>query len=150
MKPMFPRTGPDGSAAGSGSPPLDETLPGRPAWREDRACCCPAQPVVRVIMPPTAERQHSVDLLLCGHHYRVSRPALEAARARIENLPGKADTAEAALLGSVHWDHAGAMWPGRLSRPSTAAAARSAPGSPALAEQPHPKLLGHWSFRAGT
>ena len=51
-------------------------------------------------MPPTAQRPYSVDLLLCGHHYRVSRQALTAARARIEYLPGKADAAEAALLGS--------------------------------------------------
>ena len=28
---------------------------GSPACREDRACCCPAQPVVRVIMPPGPE-----------------------------------------------------------------------------------------------
>jgi hypothetical protein len=108
MKPMFPDAGADGTVPGFGSPP-DETLPGRLAWREDRACCCPAQPVVRVIMPPTAERRHSVDLLLCGHHYRVSRQALEAARARIENLPGKADAAEAALLGSVYRAHAEVM-----------------------------------------
>jgi len=57
-------------------------------------------------MPPTAERHHSVDLLLCGHHYRVSRPALMAARARIENLPGKADAASAALLQTVDGDPA--------------------------------------------
>jgi hypothetical protein len=48
-----------------------------------------------------------VDLLLCGHHYRVSRQALMAARARIENLPGKADAAVAALLlETVQRDHA--------------------------------------------
>jgi hypothetical protein len=47
-----------------------------------------------------------VDLLLCGHHYRVSRRALTAARARIENLPGKADAAEAALLETARRDHA--------------------------------------------
>jgi hypothetical protein len=57
-------------------------------------------------MPPTPQRGHSVDLLLCGHHYRVSRQELAAARARIECLPGKADAAEAALLGSIHRDHA--------------------------------------------
>jgi len=49
-------------------------------------------------MPPTAERRHSVDLLLCGHHYRVSRQALVAAGARIEDLPGRAEAAAAALL----------------------------------------------------
>jgi hypothetical protein len=61
-------------------------------------------------MPPTRQRGHSVDLLLCGHHYRVSRQALAAARARIEYLPGKADAAEAALLRSVRRDHAEVRW----------------------------------------
>ena len=40
------------------------------------ACCCPANPVVQVIMPATTARPHPTELLLCGHHYRVSRPAL--------------------------------------------------------------------------
>ena len=106
MKPRFPYTGADRGTPETGGPPQDDKLPDSSLWREDRACCCPGQPVVRVIMPPTAERQHSVDLLLCGHHYRVSRPALLAARARIETLPGKADAAEAALLETLHRDHA--------------------------------------------
>jgi hypothetical protein len=57
-------------------------------------------------MPATPERRHSVDLLLCGHHYRVSRQALAAAGARIEDLPGRAGAAEAALLETVDRDHA--------------------------------------------
>jgi len=59
--------------------------------------------VVRVIMPPAAGRPHSVDLLLCGHHYRVSRKALAKASAFVLYLPGKADAAEAALLEDDHW-----------------------------------------------
>jgi hypothetical protein len=109
MEPMFRYLGAEASAPGSARLPLDDTLPDSLVWREDRACCCPAQPVVRVIMPPTPERRHSVDLLLCGHHYRVSRQALTAAQARIENLPGKGDAAAAALLESVHRDHAEVM-----------------------------------------
>jgi len=97
--------GADAGGQESGCPPLDESLP-TSTRRDDRACCCPAQPVVRVIMPPTAQRRHAVDLLLCGHHYRVSRQALAAAGARIEDLPGKAGAAEAALLESAHRDHA--------------------------------------------
>jgi len=104
MKPRFPLAGADRSAPESGDPRWDDILP---AGHEDRACCCPAYPVVRVIMPSTSERRHSVDLLLCGHHYRVSRQALAAAGARIENLPGKAGAAEAALLlEAVHQDRA--------------------------------------------
>ncbi len=44
----------------------------------ERACCCPARPVVKVLIPPIPGRPHAVDLLLCGHHYRLSRGALEA------------------------------------------------------------------------
>ncbi len=105
MKPRFPYTGAD--VPGTGAPPQDDILPDSSVWREDRACCCPGQPVVRVIMPPAPGRRHPVDLLLCGHHYRVSRQALTAAQARVENLPGKADAAAAALLlETVQRDHA--------------------------------------------
>jgi len=104
MKTRFPHTGPAGTGE-TDRPPLDDCLTS-PTRVEDRACCCPAQPVVRAIMPPTARRPHSVDLLLCGHHYRVSRKALAAVGARIEDLPGKAAAAEAALLESAHRDHA--------------------------------------------
>ncbi len=37
-------------------------------------------------MPPTADRPHTVDLWLCGHHYRQSRAALEAAGATVVDL----------------------------------------------------------------
>lgn len=106
MKPRFPHIGADMNVPGSGRAPQDDMLPGSPPWHEDRACCCPAHPVVRVTMPPTQQRRHSVDLLLCGHHYRVSREALATAHARIDYLPGKADAAAAALLEAVHRDHA--------------------------------------------
>jgi len=42
-------------------------------------------------MPPTAARPHETELLLCGHHYRVSRHVLEAARAAVRELPGTPD-----------------------------------------------------------
>jgi hypothetical protein len=46
-----------------------------------RACCCLAKPAVVVIMLAGPGRPHPTDLLLCGHHYRVSRKALAAAGA---------------------------------------------------------------------
>jgi hypothetical protein len=49
--------------------------------------------VVRVVMPPTAARRHETDLLLCGHHYRVSRAALAAAHATVSELPGSSPAA---------------------------------------------------------
>lgn len=51
-----------------------------------QACCCPAKPMIKVVMPPAPGRPHPVDLWLCGHHYRESRRALAAAGARARDL----------------------------------------------------------------
>ena len=56
------------------------------ALADSRACCCPARPAVRVIMPPSAARPHKTDLLLCGHHFRASREALKRAQATVCEL----------------------------------------------------------------
>ena len=65
-----------------------------------RSCCCPARPVVKVIMPPAARQARPVDLWLCGHHYRASLAALLTAGATVEELttdgPPQADHATAA------------------------------------------------------
>lgn len=68
-------------------------------WLADRACCCPAWPVVRVIMPVTASRSHEADLLLCAHHYRVSRQALDTAGAVVIELPGRSEDTDNLLRG---------------------------------------------------
>ena len=47
----------------------------------ERSCCCPARPVVKVLIPPVATRRHTVDLLLCRHHYLACLAALAAANA---------------------------------------------------------------------
>jgi len=52
-------------------------------------------------MPPVPRRPHPVDLLLCGHHYRLSRKALAAAGATVYDLPGRADAVAAALLNEA-------------------------------------------------
>jgi hypothetical protein len=59
-----------------------------PAGIPGRACCCPAKAAVKVIMPPEHGRPGETDLLLCGHHYLVSRRALAAAGASVRELPG--------------------------------------------------------------
>jgi hypothetical protein len=59
-----------------------------PAGIPGRACCCPATAAVCVIMPPARGRPGETDLLLCGHHYLVSRRALCAAGASVRELPG--------------------------------------------------------------
>ena len=64
------------------------TQPGPAAGQSGGACCCVAQAVVRVVIPPTAGRPREIELLLCGHHYRVSRTALVAAHAAVSELPG--------------------------------------------------------------
>jgi hypothetical protein len=64
--------------AGAGPVPLDDELPGvdRRLTPGDRACCCPARPVVTAVIPVGRGHPHPVDLLLCGHHYRASLGAL--------------------------------------------------------------------------
>jgi hypothetical protein len=60
-----------------------------------RACCCPAQPAVIVMMPPIAARPTETELLLCGHHFRASQLALAAAGAMILDIRGYPLTAGA-------------------------------------------------------
>ena len=55
---------------------------------------------MRVIMPPTPTRPWTTDLLLCGHHYRISRGCLAAAHAAVREIPGTpSDTAAWIDLG---------------------------------------------------
>ena len=56
---------------------------------DDRACCCPSRPVVRVLMPATPSRPYRVDLLLCGHHFRHFHWTLAAAGGVAQVLPGR-------------------------------------------------------------
>jgi hypothetical protein len=67
---------------------------------DDRACCCSARPVVRVLMPATLSRPYRVELLLCGHHFRLSQWTLATAGGVAQVLPGRraADVFEMALL----------------------------------------------------
>jgi hypothetical protein len=65
-----------------------DSIDWRAARRAGRACCCPAKPVVIAIMPPTRGRKHPTDLLLCGHHYWVSRRRLATAGAMVVDLNG--------------------------------------------------------------
>ena len=67
---------------------VDDLLPSLRHVVADRACCCPARPVVTVIMPPAPGRPHPVDLLLCGHHFRASQAALAAVGAAVYDDTG--------------------------------------------------------------
>jgi hypothetical protein len=72
----YPPTGPT-DAVVPGLPPAGSWPPATwaPVAASARACCCPAAPVVQVVLAPPAGCD-PVELLLCGHHYRASRPAL--------------------------------------------------------------------------
>jgi hypothetical protein len=68
----------------------------------ETACCCVANAVVRVVLPPTPARPRETELLLCGHHYRVSRHALATARAAVYELPGTPEDTAAWIHGERH------------------------------------------------
>ena len=90
---LHPSAQGDATAAQTAPGGADSAIPAA-ARLAGRACCCPANAVIRVIIPPTAARPRETDLLLCGHHYRISRRALAAAHATVRQLPGTpADTA---------------------------------------------------------
>jgi hypothetical protein len=60
---------------------------GEPYELGGRACCCAAQPVVRVVLAGTPDRP-PVDLLLCSHHFEASQAVLAAASAVIFDRTG--------------------------------------------------------------
>jgi hypothetical protein len=62
-------------------------------WYSQRACCCPAPPIV-IAMIPANDRHGPAELLLCGHHYRQSRQALAATSATLTDLKGHPLTSE--------------------------------------------------------
>jgi hypothetical protein len=84
MKSWFAHHGRAGPAPFDAEPPE----PARPITYTDRACCCPARPVVTAVIPAALGRPRPADLLLCGHHYRVSRAALHAAGADVYDKAG--------------------------------------------------------------
>ena len=90
MNAIFRQSSP-GRAEGAAGLTDATALHGPAVGLTDQACCCVARAVVRVVMPPTADRPHETELLLCGHHYRVSRTDLSAAHASVHELAGKFD-----------------------------------------------------------
>ena len=83
MQSLFTHTGGDPAGQAEELPG-----PGRPLTLDDRADCCPAGPMVTVILPPSPGRPLPADLRLCGHHYRGSSAALRAACATIYDANG--------------------------------------------------------------
>jgi hypothetical protein len=54
-----------------------------------RSCCCSAPPAFRVIVTSKVPLPHSVDLLMCGHHYRRCAPALARLAALVLDQDGR-------------------------------------------------------------
>jgi hypothetical protein len=65
---------------------------------EERACCCSAPPAVRVVFVHASPAVHSVDLLMCGHHYRQSAAKLADIGAMIFDRKGYLLPADRAAL----------------------------------------------------
>jgi hypothetical protein len=79
----------------------DDLIASQAAVQLGRSCCCPARPVVRVMIPPGDKCQRWADLLLCGHHYRVSLQALLDAKAEITELTAPGAGHPEALLPEI-------------------------------------------------
>ena len=119
---VYPSAGKD-DVAPKGLPGASVDPSAAAADQSDRACCCPAKAVVQVVIPPTPTRPHPTDLLLCGHHYRVSRRALAAGRAVVHELPGMPrDTA-----AWIYHDHDRSLAPVECANLSSG---RAAPRNP--------------------
>ncbi len=69
--------------------PDHETIHRAASQIASRSCCCPSRPAVIVLMPPAEGRPDYTDLLLCWHHYRMSRQALDTAGASVTGLDGR-------------------------------------------------------------
>jgi hypothetical protein len=140
-------------ADGTSRPPSHTVQPGsathpidwHAARRADRACCCIVRPVVIVLMPPTAGRPHRTELLLCRHHYQLSKRAL-AADATVLDLNGvPAPASESDQQRGVtpcRRVRATTSWLGSRSKAGRAWLPRCPPGSPRQA----PRSLS-WSVR---
>jgi hypothetical protein len=53
-----------------------------------------------VVLAPTRQRPNPVDLLLCGHHYHVSRDALAAMNATVYQARAAAEPGPVAPLAA--------------------------------------------------
>jgi hypothetical protein len=60
----------------------------RAVRRATRACCCTARPSVIAVIRPSAGRPHLTELLLCWHHYRLARRALDASGVTVLDIDG--------------------------------------------------------------
>jgi hypothetical protein len=53
----------------------------------ERACCCPSEPVARVVMPARDDRPEQ-EILLCAHHLRTAADRLRTLGAPVYDRGG--------------------------------------------------------------
>jgi hypothetical protein len=87
--PARPPGEPPGQAATADVPSTAPRIDWAALRMAGRSCCCAAKPALVALLPPGPGRAHRTDLLLCMHHFRVSRRALAAASARVLDFDGK-------------------------------------------------------------
>lgn len=64
--------------------PLDDLLLDTRATLElKRADCCPGRAAFRIVFPPAGSASPRRELLLCAHHFRTGRAALERTAAAV-------------------------------------------------------------------
>jgi hypothetical protein len=87
---LHPRTAAAAPRSGQEEPqqPGTYVIDWHAVQQTEHSCCCTARPAVIAIMPPNADRPHHTELLLCGHHYRVSQQVLRAAGATLLDIKG--------------------------------------------------------------
>lgn len=104
---------------------LDDEMPGpgNALSIAHRACCCPARPVVIVVMPSAPGRPRRVGLLLCGHHYRASQAVLRA-------------------VGAAVYDQAGTLVTAGVTRPQPAGREPAADSCPPVASRARDRVPG--------
>jgi hypothetical protein len=56
---------------------------------DGRSCCCIAPPAVRVVLRPKSRTSSSVEILMCGHHYRVAKAGLSRMNAMVFDQSGQ-------------------------------------------------------------
>ena len=80
--------------------PLDDVLLDTHAGLElERADCCPGRAAFRIVFPPTGSAGDRRELLLCVHHFRTGRAALERTAAALFDAQDR-------LVGGYHPDAA--------------------------------------------
>ena len=113
---------PDAQTLARAAEPIDDTLlQAEPDWLMDIACCCPSRPAVRVVVPASGDRPRPAELLLCGHHFRVSQrgtdqvPGLGLRPLRLPDQFGSPSQLSV-LCASASWDSSSMVFFGPVNQ----------------------------------